>query len=110
RLKQPVMPFVNEEEQWILGGFDQRGMQHVEVGDKAEVAFEMYPGKVFEAEVVSIGWATGGAQGQPSGTLPQEGTNHPSMAFAIRIKLTEEDPDYPIRFGASALVAVYTKE
>ena len=110
RLKQPVMPFVNDEDHWILGGFDQRGMQHVEVGDKAEIAFEMYPGKVFEAEVISIGWATAGAQGQPSGALPQEGVNHPSMEFAICLKLTEEDPNYPIRFGASALIAVYTKE
>lgn len=110
RLKQPVMPFVNEEEYWILGNFDQRGMQHVRVGDKAEVAFEMYPGEVFPAEVISIAWATAGAQGQPTGVLPNENINHPSMEFAIRLKLTETNPDYPIRFGASALVAVFSKD
>ncbi len=109
RMKQPVMPFVNSEKQWILGGFDQRGMQHVQIGDKAEIAFEMYPGQVFEAEVVSIGWANSGSQGIPSGVLPAENANHPSMGFAIRLKLTEDNPDFPVRFGASALVAVHTK-
>ncbi len=110
RLKQPVMPFVNTEEYWVLGSFDQRGMQHVEVGDKAAIAFEMYPGEVFPAEVVSIGWATSGAQGIPSGVLPNEGVNHPSMEFAIRLKITEPNPDYPMHFGASALIAVFTKD
>lgn len=110
RLKQPVMPFVNDQEYWVVGAFDQRGMQHVAVGDKAEIAFEMYPGQVFEAEVISIGWASYGAQGMPSGHIPQEWMNHPSLEFAIRLKLTEENPDYPIRFGAAALVAVHTEE
>lgn len=109
RLKEPVMPFVNEQEYWIVGSFDQRGMQHVNVGDKAEIAFEMYPGKVFEAEVTSVGWASYGAQGYPSGRLPQPWTNHPSLEFPIRLKITNEDPNYPIRFGAAALVAVHTK-
>ncbi|GHC04558.1 HlyD family secretion protein [Cerasicoccus arenae] len=110
RIKQPIMPFVNSEEHWIVGNFDQRGMQHVQVGDKAEVAFEMYPGQVFEAEVVSIAWASAGAQGIPSGQLPNEWMNHPSLQFAMRLKLTEENPKYPMHFGASALIAVYTKD
>lgn len=109
RLKEPVMPFVSTEEQWVVGGFDQRGMQHVQVGDKAEIAFEMYPGEVFQAEVVSIAWANSGAQGVPSGVLPNENMNHPSMYFVIRLKLTEDNPDYPVRFGASALIAIHTK-
>ncbi|MGE9295243.1 MAG: HlyD family secretion protein [Puniceicoccales bacterium] len=110
RLKQPVMPFVNEEEYWVVGGFDQRGMQHVEVGDKAEIAFAMYPGEVFQAEVISIGWAAYGAQGIPSGMIPHEGMNHPSLGYAIRLRLTEDNPDYPVRFGAAALVAVHTNQ
>lgn len=110
RLKTPVMPFVNEEESWVVGGFDQRGMQHVAVGDKAEIAFAMYPGKVFKAEVISIGWASYGAQGMPSGMIPHEGVNHPSLEYAMRLKLIEEDPNYPVRFGAAALIAVYTEK
>jgi len=110
RLKQPVMPFVNSEEDWIVAELDQRGMQHVRVGDKAEIAFAMYPGEVFEAEVTSIGWASYGAQGMPSGSIPHEGSNHPSLAYAVRLKLTNPSPDHPIHFGAAALVAVHTSE
>jgi hypothetical protein len=28
----------------------------------------------------------------------------------VRLRLTEPDPDYPLRFGANAIVAIYTKD
>jgi multidrug resistance efflux pump len=74
------------------------------------VAFEMYPGKVFDAEVQSVVWATGNAQGVPSGVLPQEQQIQPAREFVVRLRLTEEDPNYPVRFGASAIVAIYTQD
>ena len=88
----------------------QNGIQRVAPGDAAEVAFAMYPGKVFDAEVVSVVWANGSAQGVPSGVLPQEQQVHPGMEFFVRLKMTEKDPDYPLRFGARAIVAIYSKD
>ena len=110
RLKKPVMSFVNTEKYWILAKMDQRGIQRVRPGDHAEVAFDMYPGKVFPAEVVSVTWANGNSQGVPSGQIPTEESVSGGFDFAVRLHLTEENPDYPIRFGASCLVAVFTKD
>ncbi len=110
RLKKPVMTFINSEEYWIAAKMDQRGIQRVRPGDHAEVAFDMYPGKVFPARVVSVIWANGNSQGVPSGQIPTEETVSGGFDFMVRLHLTEENPDYPIRFGASCLVAVFTKE
>ena len=110
RLKSPVMTFINSEQYWIAAKMDQRGIQHVRPGDHAEIAFDMYPGKVFPAKVVSIIWANGNAQGVPSGRIPNEGSVSGGFDFMVRLHLTDAHPDYPIRFGASGLVAVFTKE
>jgi len=108
RLKSPVMTFINSEQYWIAAKMDQRGIQHVRPGDHAEIAFDMYPGKVFPAKVVSVIWANGNAQGVPSGLIPNEESVGGGFDFMVRLHLTEEHPDYPVRFGASGLVAVFT--
>jgi len=110
RLKTPVMTFISSEEHWIVAKVLQNGIQHLAPGDKAEVAFAMYPGKVFDAEVVSVVWANGNAQGVPSGMLPPEQQVHPGMEFFVRLRMTETDPDYPLRFGARATVAMYSSD
>jgi len=110
RLKNPVMTFINSEAYWIAAKMDQRGIQRVRPGDHAEVAFDMYPGEVFKAKVVSVIWANGNSQGVPSGLIPKEDSVSGGFDFMVRLHLTEENPNYPVRFGASGLVAVFTKE
>ena len=110
RLKTPVMTFISSEEHWIVAKTLQNGIQRVAPGDSAEVAFDMYPGKIFDAEVVSVVWANGNAQGVPSGVLPPEQQVHPGMEFFVRLRMTENDPAYPLRFGARAIVAIYSKD
>jgi len=104
------MTFISTEEHWIVAKALQQGIQRVAPGDKAEVAFGMYPGKVFDAEVEAVVWANGAAQGVPSGVLPAEQQVHPGSEFFVRLRMTETDPDYPLRFGANAIVAIYTKD
>ena len=64
------MTFINSEDHWLVATVPQRGVQRLRTGDKAEVAFDMYPGKLFDAEVESVVWATGNSQGIPGGVLP----------------------------------------
>jgi multidrug resistance efflux pump len=110
RLKTPLMSFISSEEHWIVAKTLQNGIQRVAPGDKAEVAFAMYPGKVFDAEVESVVWANGNAQGTPTGILPPEQQVHPGMEYFVRLRMSEPDPAYPLRFGARAIVAIYTKD
>jgi multidrug resistance efflux pump len=104
------MSFINTEQHWLLATVPQRGIQRLRPGDQAQVAFEMYPGKIFDAEVENVVWAVGDAQGIPSGQLPHTGQLKGSELFIVRLRMKNEDPDYPLRFGSSGLVAMYSKD
>ncbi len=110
RLKQPIMTFINSEDQWLVAIVPQRGVQRLRPGDKAQVAFEMYPGKIFDAEVQNVVWATGNSQGIPGGVLPQMAQVRGSQLYAVRLHIKNTDPDYPLRFGASGLAAMYSSD
>ncbi|MEJ2086298.1 MAG: HlyD family secretion protein [Acidobacteriota bacterium] len=110
RLKQPLMSFINSEEHWLLAKVRQRGVEHLRKGDKVEFALEMYPGKIFSAEIESIAWAAGEAQGVPSGTLPMIRQITNAEGFMVRMRVTGDHTDYPLRFGASGLAAMYSSE
>jgi len=110
RLKTPVMTFVNSEKHWMLAIIPQRGVERLQPGDDAQVAFEMYPGKLFDAEVENVVWATGESQGMPGGQIPHINQIRASRLFVVRLRLKEEDPAYPLRFGASGLAAMYSSD
>jgi multidrug resistance efflux pump len=110
RLKQPIMSFINAEKHWLVATVPQRGVQRLRRGDKAQVAFDMYPGKIFDAVVENVVWAVGDAQGIPSGVLPKSGQFKGAELFAVRLRIARPDPDYPLRFGASGLVAMYSSD
>jgi multidrug resistance efflux pump len=109
RLKAPIMSFVSTDEYWLMTQFPQFGINHMQSGDTAEVALRMYPGQIFNAVVDEIYWSNGNAQGHISGQLPTENEIHPGNNFMVRLRMIER-PGYPLRFGASGIVAVYTKE
>jgi multidrug resistance efflux pump len=109
RLKAPVMTFVDTEEYFLIAKVLQKATQWIDPGDEVEVALEMYPGEVFPAEVVDIIWGSGKAQLTAGGNLPtQQQIGPPPNAFAVKIKFKGEDPDRPLRFGATGLAAIYT--
>jgi multidrug resistance efflux pump len=108
RLKSPVVDFVSTEEAWVIAAINQKAAEWVKPGNDAEIAFDMYPGKVFPATVDSIIWATGHAQYIPGTQLPSLQNIRPTEFFAVKIKRVGDWPDHPLRFGASALCAIYT--
>lgn len=108
RLKQPVMTFIDTDEYALIAAIPQRASQWVREGNEVEVALEMYPGKVFPAEIENVIWATGRAQLPTSGTLPTIQQIQPSELFAVKIRYKGDEATHPLRFGASGLAAIYT--
>jgi multidrug resistance efflux pump len=104
----PAMNFV-EDEQWILAIYHQNEVRKITNGQPAEVAFEMYPGRIVKCQVDSVMWAT--AQGQ----LPIGGINTaggvapvPPNCLAVRLLPDGKDKDIFLAAGAHGAGAVYT--
>jgi len=109
RLKTPVMTFVDTAEYYLIAQVMQKAIQWVDPGDQVEVALEMYPGRVFPAEVEDVIWASGKAQFMAGGKLPTRQQIGPlPEAFVVKIRFKGDDPERPLRFGASGLAAIYT--
>lgn len=104
----PAMNFV-EDEQWILAIYHQNEVRKIKPDQEAEVAFEMYPGRIVKCKVDSIMWAT--AQGQlPIGGLNTAGgvAPVPPNCLAVRLLPDGKDKDLFLAAGAHGAGAVYT--
>jgi len=108
RLKQPVANFVSTEEVYLVASVDQRSVQWIRPGDLAHFALSMYPGRIFQAKVESVAWATGRADLTATGALPTEQTLGPSRTFFVKLQPEGDFNDTPLEFGASGLAAIFT--
>jgi multidrug resistance efflux pump len=104
----PAMNFI-EDEQWVLAIYHQNEVRKIKPDQEAEVAFEMYPGRVVKCKVDSIMWAT--AQGQlPIGSMNGAGgvAPVPPQCLAVRLLPDAKDKDLFLASGAHGAGAVYT--
>lgn len=104
----PAMNFV-EDEQWVLAIYHQNEVRKIKPGQEAEIAFEMYPGRIVKCKVDSIMWAT--AQGQlPIGVMNAAGgvAPIPPNSLAVRLLPDAKDKDIFLASGAHGAGAVYT--
>ena len=107
RLKVPVMTFIDTGDYFLIAKIMQRATQHVKEGNEVEVALEMYPGDIFTGKVETMIWAAG-PQLTASGNLPTLQQIHPSEMYVLKIRLDNNNPDKPTRYGAGGIAAIYT--
>jgi len=109
-----VMTFVDTDDWWIVGNFRENSLALLRPGQQAEVTLAMYPGRVFDAVVESVGWGVSQGQGTPSGDLPE--IENPkdwvklARRFPVRLRFRASDVDKSLRVGSSVTVVVYTGE
>lgn len=109
---RPLMVFVPTENQYFVGWFRQNSLLRLKVGDKAEVAFDGVPGKIFSGKVVYILTVLAEGQISPSGQLVSSKQAAGAGRIGVRIEIT--DPEFKkymdvIPGGAYGQSVVYTE-
>lgn len=103
----PTMIFVHAERPELIASFPQNAVQYFEPGLDAELAFKMYPGKIFKAKVKGVAQITPEGQLLPAGTVrgvsPAKNTYIP-----VVFEYGEDVAALDIPIGAQVGVAVYT--
>jgi multidrug resistance efflux pump len=103
------MAFVNTDpKDKQLTGAWQNSLQRVRSGDKAEVAFDAVPGRVFKGKAGTVIGAIPSGQMQPSGTMLDAGDIPRGGRALAQIDLTDDVNDYNIPLGAVCEIAIYT--
>ncbi len=104
---------VQSDEWWVITRYRETTLRHLKIGDKVDIFVDMYPDKTFHGYVESIGWGINRVQASSNAansTLPYlqptEYWIRIAQRFPVRIRITNVDPNYPLRIGANAKTVV----
>jgi multidrug resistance efflux pump len=102
--------FVSTADTYIVASFPQNSLLNVQPGDDVELILDPYPGRLFTGKVEEVIPATGEGQFAPSGQIPEASKVGSQGLFAVKIRLTGNEPAPHLPLGAGGTVAVYTRE
>lgn len=107
--------YVNDDELKLIVGINQIMLRHIKIGDEAELALKLLPGKILKAKVIDIAYMTPQGQIQPSGLVPPAPTGQqPPQPYGVQLELEEtEEIKNVLRLsnipgGALGTAAIYT--
>ncbi|HYT92774.1 MAG TPA: HlyD family secretion protein [Gemmataceae bacterium] len=109
----PVLTCIDRDQWWIVANYRENSMENIRPGQRVGLTLNTYPGRIFPGRVQTVGWGVHQGQSAPSGNLPAvaEPKNWIRLSQRFQVWITPElPPECPLRVGATASVAVYTRE
>jgi membrane fusion protein (multidrug efflux system) len=104
----PLFAIVVAGSFWVDANFKETELAGVVPGRPATIVVDMYPDHAFHGRVESLAGGTGAA----FSLLPAQNANGNWVKVAqrvpVRIDITDPDPRFPLRVGATATVTVQT--
>lgn len=106
-VNQPLFALISDEEFWVDANFKETELYRIQIGQKADIKVDMFPGHVFKGIVESVS----GGSGSAFSLLPPENATgnwvKVTQRIPVRVKVMNPDSDYPLRIGTSAVVRVH---
>ena len=103
---QQLFPFIESAEWWVQANFKETSIKNIRPGQPATIKIDIYGGKKFHGIVDSV--STGSAAA--FSLLPPQNTTgnwvKVTQRIPVRIRLSQPDPNFPYRYGASAEAAI----
>ena len=109
----PVVTCIDGDRWWIVANYRENSLEYVRPEQRVALSFNTYPGRIFPGVVKTVGWGVYQGQGSPSGNLPvvNEPQNWIRLSQRFPVWVTPEMPaGHQLRIGATASVAVYTRD
>jgi multidrug resistance efflux pump len=113
----PVMTLVALSNVWINASLTENNLGHIEPGTPVEIIFDVFPGRVFEGEIQSIGLGIDAGNGAAPGSLPAISNNRDwlrqSQRFPVIISFDlaqDEALRGGLRIGGQVSVMAYSEE
>lgn len=105
---QPLMAITNNTKVWVVANFKETQIKNMKVGQEAEIEIEAYD-KTFKGKVESFSQATG----SKFSLLPADNATgnfvKVTQRIPVKIVITENNNEFPLRAGMSVSVKVKTK-
>ena len=107
---QPLATFISAQDVWVRADMRENNLGRIEVGDRAEIALDVAPGRIFEGRVASVSAGVDTGQGTRGGLPTAEsaqGWLQDPQRFPVIIRFQGEDARGMLRVGGQANVVVY---
>jgi multidrug resistance efflux pump len=109
---QDVLTFIDTRDVWINANFRENSLENVKAGDPVGLVLDTLPGRVFAAEVQSVGWGVSEGSIDPETGLPKisepMGLVRTPQRFPVKIEPNRKDfTPGSVRYGSQANVIVY---
>ncbi len=109
---QAIMTFISSDTVWIEAYMRENSLGNIKPGDPVDIALDMAPGRVFNGEVVSTGfavdWKNAASAGQLQSVSSENSWLRDSQRFPVIIRFTDDSARGLLRGGGQADVVVYT--
>ena len=110
----PQMTFIATEDVWVQADFTENNLGHIDRGDAVRLAFDVFPGRVFEGTVRATGFGVA-VDSAPLGTLPTIQNNRQWLRDAQRFPVIidfEMAPDEMrrLKVGSQVTALVYASD
>ena len=106
------MTFVSSENVWVEAYMRENSLGNIEPGDPVEIALDMAPGRIFDGEVVSTGFAVNWKNAAEAGKLQSVSSQNSwlrdAQRFPVIIRFADDRARGLLRGGGQADVTVYT--
>jgi multidrug efflux system membrane fusion protein len=110
----PVASVIDTTRWRLVAPIPENWLENVRPGDKVYFSLRNYPGRVRTGKVEYVGRGVIQGQGVPGGDLPdtnpyrtrQTDTPQAGQEFQVVIQLQDDQPDQPLRVGATGRVTV----
>ena len=108
---QRAMTFIEVGTVWITAAFKENSLENITAGDRADVLFDVLPGRIFAAKVESVGMGVAQGNVDPNTGLPKISADNSwtrsPQSFPVRLILDEGRPK-GVGYGSQANVVIYT--
>ena len=105
----PLFVVVSDRRPWVEANLKETELTHVRVGQKARVVLDLYPDRIWDAEVESISPATGAE----FAILPPQNASgnwvKVVQRLPVRIRLLPHEGEAALRAGVTATVDIDTR-
>ena len=111
----PVATLIDTTRWRLVAAVPENWLEKIRPGDKVYFSLRNYPGRIRTAKVEYVGRGVVQGQGVPSGNLPdtdprrirQTDTPQAGQEFQVVIHLQDDQPDQPLRVGATGRVTIF---
>jgi multidrug resistance efflux pump len=108
---KPLVTFIPSGTAWIEADFRENSISNINAGDEVEFALDIFPGKVFDGIVKSVGYGVSYGEKTDKGTLPKVSNSQSWLRdpqrFPVIIEITDKEIKKYIRYGGQADVIIY---